>query len=285
MTLPLAIAEKLKLLADGGQLPASRLKHDFVDEMTAEGIISKRFAGRTKVTLSVNDQDAFHNYLYHKWSIISLTDYIATLKNPGASRASLVQVTANSKSKPGRTFKGFLVNSYMPISALLSGEQITICPPQGTFQFIYDFETFVPGPGVTIVGVENAENFAAACRQRYLFPGLETLFVSRYPQGQDLITWLRSVPNQYLHLGDYDFACINIYHQEYKKHLGERAAFFIPDDIEALLEKYGNRSLYDQQQLNHYDITEPGLTGLIALIHKYKKGLEQEALLIAQTDL
>jgi len=281
MMLPLAIAEKLQLLIMGEQLPASRLKHTIITEMIAEGIISERIAGRTKNTLFISGVAAFHNYLYNKWAIISLEDYIQILKNANATRAELVQVSSDSKSLARRTFKGFLVNSYMPVEATLNDDHITIRPPPGTFQFIYDFEKFVPANDVVIVGVENAENFAFVNKQRYLFPNVKTLFVSRYPQGQsrDMIRWLQSIRNPYVHMGDYDFAGINIYLQEYKKHLGERASFFIPGNIELLIEKYGNKALYDQQQLNTADYFEKNILQLVALIHKHKKGMEQEALL------
>ena len=46
------------------------------------------------------------------------------------------------------------------------------------------------------------------------------LFVCRYPQSNDLIKWLQSIPNRYLHFGDLDFAGINIYLNEFKKYLG-----------------------------------------------------------------
>jgi hypothetical protein len=281
MTLPLAIAKKLQLLAQGEQLPASRLKHAIVNEMIADGIIQTRIAGRTKTTLLLPDLTAFNNYLYNGWGITNLENYILTLEDEAATRADLVQVGSDSKAIARRTFKGFLVNSYMPIEAMLNGERITISPTPGTFVFIYDFERFIPDADVVIVGVENAENFAFADRQRYLFPGGKTLFVSRYPQGQsrDLIRWLQSIPNPYLHMGDYDFAGINIYMQEYKKHLNDRASFFIPTNIEDLMLRFGNSALYDQQVLTAAAAADDSLQDLIALIHKYKKGVEQEALL------
>ena len=282
MMLPLALAEKLQLLARGEQFPASGLKHAITSELIAEGIISELRAGLTKVTLFIPDIEAFNNFVYNRWAISNLNDYIQTLKNADATRAELVQAGSNSKAADRRTFKGFLVNSYMPIEAALNGDHITICPSPGTFQFIYDYERFIPDADVIVIGVENAENFAFAEKQQYLFPGMKTLFVSRYPQEQskDLIRWLQSIPNPYLHMGDYHFAGINIYLQEYKKHLGAKASFFIPDNMEQLLEQYGNKTLYDRQQLNNTGIVEEKLQQLIVLIHKYKKGLEQEILLI-----
>ena len=281
MMLPLAIAEKLQLLAQGEQLPASRLKHTITTDLIADGIISERIAGLTKKTLFIGDVVAFHNYIYNKWTITNLENYIQTLKNTDATRAELVQAGNDSKTTSRRTFKGFLVNSYMPVEAILNSDHITICPSPGTFQFIYDYERFIPEADVIIVGVENAENFAFVEKQQHLFPGMKTLFVSRYPQAQskDLIRWLQSIPNHYLHMGDYDFAGINIYLQEFKKHLGAKASFFIPYNIEQLLEKYGNKALYDQQQLNTTLINEENILKLIQFIHRCKKGLEQEILL------
>ena len=37
------------------------------------------------------------------------------------------------------------------------------------------------------------------------------LLVSRYPQSKDLVTWLHTVPNHYVHFGDIDLAGIHIY--------------------------------------------------------------------------
>ncbi|MEJ5960819.1 hypothetical protein [Pedobacter immunditicola] len=109
----------------------------------------------------------------------------------------------------------------------------------------------------------------------------------RYPQGQskDLIKWLQKIPNPYLHFGDFDFAGIGIYLHEYKRFLLDRAHFFIPSHLETLIAKVGSRRLYDVQKISFkFDqTTEPALLRTIELIHKYKKGLEQEALILYQT--
>ena len=76
-----------------------------------------------------------------------------------------------------------------------------------------------------------------------------------------------------------DLAGINIYYQEYKKHLGDRATFFVPENIALLLPQFGNRQLYDRQKLNDLPIDEPQVQQLIDLIHAHKKGLEQEILM------
>lgn len=136
---------------------------------------------------------------------------------------------------------------------------------------------------MTIVSVENAENFSLISKQQYLFKGHKTLFLSRYPQNQskDLVKWLSGIQNPHLHFGDYDFAGINIYLQEYKRHLGTRTRFFMSPDLEDLIARHGNRKIYDSQKANFTfeAIEEPEILQIIALLHKYKKGLEQEALI------
>ncbi|WP_159472420.1 Wadjet anti-phage system protein JetD domain-containing protein [Dyadobacter sp. 3J3] len=284
MILSRSLAEKLLILANGGQLSASSLKHTFINDLIAEGIITDKRSGRTKSTLQVINPDALSKYLFNKFSISDLQQYVNLLTSTEITRAKLVQVASDSKSISRRTFKGFLINSYEPIETVLNDVPLLINPVSGTFQFIYDFDKFIPAPDVIIVGVENSENFSEIRKQRYLFPNSKVLFVSRYPQNQskDLIKWLQSIDNPYWHFGDYDFAGINIYIQEYKRHFpGKKASFFIPENIEKLIEKYGNRKLYDQQQLNILDISEENIRSLITLLHKYKKGLEQEALILS----
>ena len=93
-----------------------------------------------------------------------------------------------------------------------------------------------------------------------------------------MLRWLGSIPNDYLHFGDFDFAGLNIYWHEYKKHLRTRAQFFLPEDIERLIESRGNRLLYMKQELQFLEseVDEEGITSLLKYIRKHKKGLEQE---------
>ncbi len=278
MKIPLSTAEKLLLLASGEKIPASRLNNSIVNDLISEGIICKQ--GRIKSTLQISNKEQLYLYLRNHFAINDLCAYIAICKKENLTRAALVTASMDSKLKPVRTFKGFLVNCYAPIQAALNNETVTIYPKVGTFNFIYDFESFIPEPDITIVGIENPENFRYIHKQRYLFKNLKTLFVSRYPQNQskDLIKWLQSLPNNYLHFGDFDFAGIGIYLNEFKKYINDRARFFIPDNIDNLIKKSGSKKRYDEQKIN-FDITrikEENLLELIASIHNHKKGLDQE---------
>ncbi|EOR96327.1 : hypothetical protein [Arcticibacter svalbardensis MN12-7] len=268
-------------LSNGEKIPASKLKYPLIAELLEEGILVDSRSGRTKSVLSIQSSKSLQAFLLNRFSIANLNQYIETLNTEDLSRSILVQVASNSKISTVRTFKGFLVNSFEPVATTLNGTAFLVQPPSGTFQFIHEFEKFIPHPDITIVGVENSENFSQINRQRHLFEDLHPLFVSRYPQNQskDLIKWLQTIPNNYLHFGDFDFAGIGIYLHEYKRYLGSKAHFFVPDTIETMLSKYGKRGLYDNQKMNFEaeQVQEEEILKLIKLMHQYKKGLEQEA--------
>ena len=198
------------------------------------------------------------------------------------SRASMAAETGNSKLVTVRSCPGFPVNSYAPITCLLRGEEFVVNPPDGSFVFIDDWQQFAIPKDVVVVGIENMENFRMIHRQRKLFESVlgdnPLLFVSRYPQSTDLRKWLMSIPNRYVHFGDFDLAGINIFLTEFHSYLGsERSSFLIPKDIEHRL-KSGSNKRYDEQyhRFNHIisDIQE--LQELIRLINLYRRGYDQE---------
>ena len=280
MKIPVSIAENLILLQNGEKIPASKIKHRIVNEMLENGILKKQIQGRSKSFIYCPEQQQMNDFLQNHYGISNLRNYIETLIAEESTRADAVSVSSDSKLRKVRTFKGFLVNCYTPIQAKINGEEFLLNPIEGVFQFIYDFENFEIPQDITVVVIENPENFRHIKKQKYLFENIKPLFVSRYPQNQskDLLKWLQSIPNKYLHFGDFDFAGIGIYLNEYKKYLGDRASFFVPSTIEKLICKYGNKELCDKQKVKFdlQSIEEKNLIRLIELIHKYKKGLEQE---------
>lgn len=281
MKVPVHIAEKLLLLSQGESIPSSLAKHSLIEDLVLEGIIERK--GRIQKSLLLTDKKALHTYLQNNCSINDLQHYIQVSKKEEVTRTELVAATSDSKHKGVRSFKGFLINCYSPIQATLNGKQITLNAVDGTFQFIYDFEKFIVSPDITIVGIENPSNFRHIDKQKYLFSDIKPLFVSRYPQNQskDLIKWLQSIPNNYLHFGDFDFSGIGIYLNEFKKHLANRTTFFIPENIDKLIADFGNKKRYDIQKINFEPkaIREEKLLQLIDTIHKNRKGLDQEILI------
>jgi hypothetical protein len=285
MKLPLHIAKKLQQLLQRDQtIAGSSMQHASVTKMLEDGLLQKQQTDKTKTLLFIADKEKVAAYLSNHFGINNLDEYITTLEDNEQSRATNIAVSGNSKLQTIRTFKGFLVNSYSSINATLNGRPFQINPTAGSYTFIHDYETFIPDATVTIIGIENPENFRHINQQQYLFKGLQPLFVSRYPQSNDLVKWLAGIPNQYLHFGDLDFSGISIYQSEYKKHLEKRATFFLPENIAMRLEKYGNKELFNKQYnpLSNYTADEQNIKELLTLIFKYKKVLEQEIFMLPQ---
>jgi hypothetical protein len=278
MKLPISIAEKLIAMQNGEKIPFSKLKHSVIDSMIDNGILKKQIQGRSKALAYLINKNGLAAYLKNHFGIDSLEKYFEVSKRTDLSRGEAIEVSSDSKWKSIRTFKGFLVNCFQPVECVLNNKPITIQPHEGIFTFIFDFENFTPADNITIVGIENPENFRHIQKQEKLFDNIQPLFVSRYPHSKDLVKWLQKIPNSYLHFGDFDFAGLNIYFNEYKKHLQGKATYFLPPDIEQLLSSKGSRDNYSNQtiQFNRNEIKEENILTLLGLIEKYKKGLEQE---------
>lgn len=276
--LSLPMAEKLLQLRNGEKIQASKLRQAIFQELLSENILYK--TGRTRGLVLLVNTEQFDLYLQNHYSIANLEEYVDVLRREEFSRSDLVKVSTDSKLTSKRSFKGFLVNCYEPVNIVLNQTRTRLQPQPGLFHFIYDYEQFIPDSEYTIVGIENPENFRHIEKQKQLFRHLKPLFISRYPQGQhaDVIRWLQLIPNPYLHFGDYDLAGINIYLNEIKRYIPEKSTFFIPHDIEELLLLYGNYGRYDRQKLHTPagGIQEEGIIELIKMIHRHKKGLDQE---------
>ena len=277
----ISLAKKILRLIQGESLPHSQLKYQLIEIMVEEGVLLIRSTG-TRKAVYCRDGGNVERFLVNHFGIADLSRYVAIASETNLLRSDAVMVASDSKLKAIRSFKGFLVNSYQPLDATLGGAPLKISPQVGTFTYIHDFELFVPAPDITIVGIENGENFRYVERQQTLFALDKILFVSRYPQSGDLVQWLRGLPNRYTHFGDFDFAGINIYLHEYKRWLNGRAEFFVPAGLEKLLVTYGNRELYRRQLSNapaRDSLPEPALQLLWDMICTQKKGLEQEVLI------
>ena len=100
----------------------------------------------------------------------------------------------------------------------------------------------------------------------------------RFPLSTDLRSWLCSIPNHYIHFGDFDLAGINIFLTEFHAHLGERSSFLIPKDIEQRLANNGTGQRYNAQYQKFKNLAThiPALQNLIDAINKYRRGYDQE---------
>ena len=281
------LIQALSALRRGETVPFSRFPKDWAEDLLAEGCLSSIVHGSRK-SLKVRSLRAFDVFLRSKsLQPEKLEETVEVLSEP-TTRAAQVQMLGDSKAVAVRSCPGFPVNVIAPMSVRLGERKLLLCPCPGSFLYISDFREFRIPSDVIVVGVENMENFRLPERQGTVWGQIREqygeggvpplLLVSRYPQSKDLVTWLQTIPNPYVHFGDFDLAGVHIYLTEFYRHLGERASFFVPDDIEARLESSASRERYDTQfqRFGKMEVTDTRVLPLVQLLHRHQRGYDQE---------
>ena len=277
----------LTALARGEAVGGSRLKGELLRQLSQEDMLVATRHGSRMSFRANNPKELARRF---RITVLSSDATGDDFVDPFASvsRSELVRNFGDSKLVSIRTCPGFPVNVYESLDIELgpTGTASKMClePLPGAFTFIADWQNFHIGNDVVVVGVENMENFRFVSQQRYLFEnlGVPILFASRYPQSGDLVRWLMSIPNRYIHFGDFDLAGIHIYQSEFRKYLEpSRCEFFIPKNIEELI-RNGSQDRYFNQIERFRDLCsdDPRLEYLIGLIHKYHRGYDQEGLIL-----
>ena len=281
MKITASLIDKLIRLRKGESIPASQLRGEWVSELESDGVIVSTSHGSRRV-LFVPQPGAFLQALSAFDERLSDLDLMRdTLQIGETSRSVQASATGNSKLIAVRSCPGFPINTYEPIACLLNGREIIVNPQEGSFMFISDWQSFTIPQDVIVVGIENMENFRKIHQQRALFDqtigSARLLFVSRYPQSSDLRSWLQTIPNRYVHFGDFDLAGISIFLTEFHAYLGERSSFFIPSDIEQRLPN-GSLERYNAQYPKFKNIRTniPYLQHLIDTINNYHRCYDQE---------
>ena len=271
----MVISASIQALISGEQVASSKLNSKLLDELMAEGLLLVTTRGSRK-SYRARDIEALKRYLIDKDENYRMLDVTTA-----DSRASMAVETGNSKLLTIRSCPGFPINSYQSIECSLNSEPFVVNPPEGSFVFIDNWKHFVIPEDVVVVGIENMENFRMIRQQRKLFESLlgnkQLLFASRYPQSTDLCNWLLTIPNKYVHFGDFYLAGIHIFLTEFHKHLGDRSTYLIPSDIEQRLVK-GSLSRYNEQYDKYHTLQcdIPSLQSLIDMINKHRRGYDQE---------
>ena len=274
------ISASIQALIAGETVAGSRISNRLLTELIQEGLLQIIIHGSRK-SYRANNIEALKRFLIDKDENYRILDV-----DNIDSRSSMASETGNSKLVTVRSCPGFPVNTYEPIECRLNEEPFIINPQEGCFLFVSDWRTFTIPEDVTIIGIENMENFRKVRQQRLFFNeylhkhslSQKVLFVSRYPQSTDLREWLASIPNLYIHFGDFDLAGIHIFLSEFQKHLGiGRTSLLIPEDISSRL-SYGSARRYNEQYARYKDIKSDRreIQQLIDLIHHERKGYDQE---------
>ena len=278
MKISKTLINTLQQLIDGGSVAASTLRKDFAETLLSEGLLTVQTHGSRRAFRAI-DAIALKNFLQtHNEELRTIGD---NNLDAYTTRSEQAIETGNSKLVMVRSCPGFPVNSYEPITCLLSGKDYVINPPEGCLVFIDSWQQFIIPEDVVVVGIENMENFRMIRRQRKMFESvlgdMPLLFVSRYPQSKDLRKWLQGITNHYVHFGDFDLAGINIFLTEFQQFLGARSSLLISSDIERRLQ-IGSQERYNSQLSRFRDLKcdDNKIQAVIDLINKYHRCYDQE---------
>lgn len=280
MRISKTLNDNLRQLLAGERIAASALRKDIAEALLSEGLLTVHTNGSRRSYRAI-DVDGLRNFLTSRYEELRMIGEDVSFH----TRSEQAADTGNSKLVKVRSCPGFPVNSYESIMCSLRSTEYVVNPPEGSFMFIDDWQSFAIPEDVVVVGIENMENFRMIRRQRLFFEhylkshslSSKVLFVSRYPQSTDLRNWLVSIPNLYIHYGDFDLAGIHIFLSEFHRYLGVRSSFLVPDDIESRIAK-GSAIRYNEQYGRYHSLRceIPNLQSLIDLINKYHRGYDQE---------
>lgn len=279
MNITIEQAKLLKELSEGKKVPLSRLKARIFQQLIQEQVLLRQKESHGWNIYTDHPQSLL-NYLYNHYIRCTLDEYIER-GQAAPSRSNNIRMSGDSKLKETELWQGFYFKVSEPIHAQWQGKPLTLLPyPEGIPVFMPQPETLSLPEEVTVVMIENSENFLKIETQLPLFQGLKCFFVSFYPREQHsyFIEWLQKQPNNYVHYGDFDFAGIHIYQSQYKKYVSGESRYLVPSGLLPLFRRYGKRALYNNQFSLQALIKadEPGISELLEIIKREHKGLEQE---------
>jgi len=277
-TLSLSLAKKLLKLVQNTEINSSEFKNsESLKVLIDLGIVHLQVKGqKTKIMLS----SEYKLQIYLKSvGIDNLEAYVDGGLNPHRSRASISQVSSDSKSFKTQVQAGLYLASYEVVDISINAEPLSLITPYMSAFFVHKDAKLTFNKDVLVVGVENFENLTSIVKQKHLFKDdRKKIFIYR---NKYLREFLSSSFNEYLHFGDFDLAGVNIFINEIVPRLPhERYHFFIPENIAELLE-YGSAEDYFLHQKKYPNLKAKSkyLQDFIELLHQKKRSLHQERLI------
>lgn len=229
-------------------------------------------------------------YVQRLLDVEDIREYLRLLQKKAAgenvSRSEASKGANGSKRLVDGVMRGFKVNVIGELALVYDGQSIILRAERGMCVEVQDWRKIRVADNVTVVGVENYETFMYIKDYAYLFKGVGScLFVFRdtvtpgaYERVKD---FLLGILNPYLHFGDLDLGGVNIYLNEYRRFLGERASFLIPDGYEEML-RHGDNALYIEQADLRPDVSlDVAVAPLVYAIRGCKAVVEQERLSVS----
>jgi len=209
--------------------------------------------------------DSYVNSTYNG----NLEEFIAA-----SSRAELQANTGDDKAKNINPQKGMYIYTSDTVNIGLKAPVLPM--EEDTSFFIHDSKTLTLDKDIVIIGLENFESLMKAKKLKvYLGINTPSIFIYRNPS---FLNFLKKTTNQVYYFPDFDLPGIEIFEHQILKSNPD-AKLIIPDNIESMIDRYGNRSKYLQHRTGKYSnfkaLTNDGKK-VADLVTKYQKNLPQE---------
>jgi len=246
------------------------------------GAVERHQAGRG-VVVRVTNSAAFDSFVQSHYPI-GLDNSLAD----ATDRAAGVRLFGDAKAARRGEWEGLFVRSTQPGATLVT--DLGKCLALDELTAIGGGAAIVLGGtrrwsfrGVVAV-IENAEAFWL---HEQVLPNVDMAVFASGRLSERVLAWLASddmAASEYVHWGDYDpVGCLE--YLRMRGRCGTRVRMHLPERVSELLPVHGKRSLITDQlqeldalrRLEHDD----AVTKLIRLFDEHRRGLEQEALLIA----
>lgn len=189
--------------------------------------------------------------------------------NTSKTRAELIKANSHTKAKKISPQDGLYINGNCKI------EDINLPIFENSALFLKDIPQI--SSDILVVCVENFENLVYFKAQTKYFQEESILFVFRNSMMLKLLEKLDKKENEIFYFGDFDLAGIDIFQTQILPRC-KKAKFFIPKNIEKLINEFGSKQLYTKQYDKYKSIKSKNtqIQNLINIINKNQKVLEQE---------
>lgn len=185
------------------------------------------------------------------------------------TRAELIKANSHTKAKKISPQDGLYINGNCKI------EDINLPIFENSALFLKEIPYI--SKDILIICLENFENLIYFKSQTKYFQEDNILFVFRNSMMLKLLERLDSLENKIIYFADFDLAGIFIYETQILPRC-KKVEFYIPKDIENLIEEYGSKDLYSKQydKYRNFKSENIDIKNLINIINKNQKVLEQE---------
>lgn len=165
--LGLGDARQILAMLKGEEIASSKLSPRLTALLRQEGLLMlKNNGSRGKYRIAEAMRESCRTLLVQDFGLkCSLEEWISASSSM-QTRADMVRMVGDSKAKKVNTFRGFLVDCYVQIDAMLDGKPFILHPMEGSSVFINQPDRFEIPEDVIVVGMENAENFMQIRLQR-----------------------------------------------------------------------------------------------------------------------